>query len=144
MQSASLGSDAGNNSFSISLEVTRPDLQLGAELFSDLLSTPAGEAPSAKGSATRIAGRRTPHDVARKPPRRALQFSSVFVTKRNAGNSDAATRKEPFAFRDHHGCPQCAIRVFGDVGERDRGVVRAAAGNMKPGELAERAGAAGA
>ena len=32
-----LGSDAGNNSFSISLEVTQPDFRLGAELLCDVL-----------------------------------------------------------------------------------------------------------
>lgn len=33
----SLGSEAGNNSFSISLEVTQPDFRLGADLFADIL-----------------------------------------------------------------------------------------------------------
>ncbi len=32
-----IGSDAGNNSFSVSLDVTQPDLRLGAELLSDIL-----------------------------------------------------------------------------------------------------------
>ena len=33
----SIGSDAGNNSFSVSLDVTQPDFKLGAELLSDVL-----------------------------------------------------------------------------------------------------------
>src|SRR6185295_15694534 len=33
----SIGSDAGNNSFSVSLDVTQPDLQLGAEILADVL-----------------------------------------------------------------------------------------------------------
>src|SRR3954463_11722104 len=33
----SIGSDAGNNSFSVSLELTQPDFKLGAELISDIL-----------------------------------------------------------------------------------------------------------
>src|SRR6202022_4753882 len=33
----SIGSDAGNNSFSVSLDVTKPDLKLGVELLSDIL-----------------------------------------------------------------------------------------------------------
>ncbi len=32
-----IGSDAGNNSFSVSLDVTQPDLHLGADLLSDIL-----------------------------------------------------------------------------------------------------------
>ncbi|MBA3273058.1 MAG: insulinase family protein, partial [Chthoniobacterales bacterium] len=32
-----IGSDSGNNSFSVSLDVTAPDLQLGAELLADVL-----------------------------------------------------------------------------------------------------------
>ena len=33
----SIGSDAGNNSFSVSLDVTKPDLKLGVELLADVL-----------------------------------------------------------------------------------------------------------
>ena len=33
----SIGSDAGNNSFSVSLDLTQPDFKLGAELLSDVL-----------------------------------------------------------------------------------------------------------
>ena len=33
----SIASDAGNNSFSVSLDVTQPDLKLGAEVLADVL-----------------------------------------------------------------------------------------------------------
>ena len=36
----SIGSDAGNNSFSVSVKVMRPDLKLGLELLADILTNP--------------------------------------------------------------------------------------------------------
>src|SRR5437868_8952752 len=53
----SIGSDAGNNSFSVSLDVTQPDFQLGAELLSDvLLNATMPEKAVAREKEVQIAG----------------------------------------------------------------------------------------
>ena len=52
-----LGSDAGNNSFSVSLELTQPDLGLGAELLCDsLLNATMPEKAVAREKEVQLAG----------------------------------------------------------------------------------------
>ena len=40
MQAVRIGSDNGNNSFSVSVEVMKPDLALGLEVLADVLENP--------------------------------------------------------------------------------------------------------
>ena len=53
----SISSDAGNNSFSVSLDVTKPDLKLGVDLLSDvLLNATMPEKAIAREKEVQIAG----------------------------------------------------------------------------------------
>ena len=141
----SLGSDAGNNSFSVSLEVTRPDLQMGAELFSDLLlNATLPESAIKREKEVQLAGIREEDEhlttVARNILRRAL-FGSHPYSLRSKGTPETVsrlTRRELLAFRDRHLVARNGvIAVFGDVkAEEIRNLFARLLATMKPGNLA--------
>ena len=141
----SLGSDAGNNSFSVSLEVTRPDLQMGAELFSDLLlNATLPESAIKREKEVQLAGIREEDEhlttVARNILRRAL-FGSHPYSLRSKGTPETVsrlTRRELLAFRDRHLVARNGvIAVFGDVkAEEIRNLFARLLARMKPGNLA--------
>jgi zinc protease len=141
----SLGSDAGNNSFSVSLEVTRPDLELGAELFCDLLlNATIPEKSLEREREVQLAGLREEEEhlttVARNLLRRAL-FGSHPYSLRSKGTPETVAklaRKELLAFRDRYLVGRNGvIAVFGDVSAREiKDLFEQLLARMKPGELA--------
>jgi zinc protease len=119
----SLGSDAGNNSFSVSLEVTEPDLRLGAELFCDVLLNPTmPEKAIMREKNVQLASIREEDEhltsVARNILRAAL-FGKHPYSFRARGTPETVTRltqKELIAFRDRFMVAEnCVISVFGNV-----------------------------
>jgi zinc protease len=141
----SLGSDAGNNSFSISLEVTRPDLQLGAELFADLLlNATMPENALEREREVQLAGIREEEEhlttVARNLLRSAL-FGSHPYSLRSKGTPESVrqlSRKDLLAFRDRHLVARNGvIAIFGDVnGPEIAALFEQLLAPMRQGELA--------
>ncbi|MGH8093822.1 MAG: M16 family metallopeptidase [Chthoniobacterales bacterium] len=141
----SLGSDAGNNSFSVSLEVTRPDLRLGAELLCDvLLNATMPEKAVAREKEVQLASIRDDEEqlttVARNILRAALFRHHPYALRAKGTPTAVArlTRPDLLAFRDRHLVAQNGvISVFGDVNalEMKQLFAQIFAG-MKPGELA--------
>ncbi len=141
----SLGSDAGNNSFSVSLDVTQPDLQLGAELLCDiLLNATMPEKAVAREKEVQLAGIREEEEhlttVARNILRAAL-FREHPYGLRTKGSPDAVTRltqKDLLAFRDRHVVGRNGVvSVFGNVNALEvKHSFAEMLGAMKPGELA--------
>ncbi|HEX4667757.1 MAG TPA: pitrilysin family protein [Chthoniobacterales bacterium] len=141
----SLGSDAGNNSFSISLDVTQPDLQLGAELLCDiLLNATMPEKAVAREKEVQLAAIRDEDEqltaVARNILRRAL-FARHPYGLRTKGAPAAVSRlaqRDLLAFRGRHVVARnCVISIFGNVQALDvKRSFEQMLGTMEPGELA--------
>jgi len=140
-----LGSDAGNNSFSISLEVTQPDLRLGTELLCDvLLHSTMPEKAVAREKEAQLASIRDEGEqlttVARNILRAAL-FGSHPYALRGKGSPEAVaqlTQKDLLAFRDRHiVAKNGVISVFGHVNAGEvKQVFEEMLASMTPGELA--------
>ena len=118
-----LGSDAGNNSFSISIEVTQPDLRLGAELLCDvLLNATMPEKAIAREKEVQIAGIREEEEqmttVARNILRAAI-FGPHPYALRVKGTPESVTRlsqADLLAFRDRYLVAKNGVlSVFGSV-----------------------------
>src|SRR4029078_9097387 len=118
-----LGSDAGNNSFSISIEVTQPDLRLGAELLCDVrLNGAMPEKAIAREKEVQIAGIREEEEqmttVARNILRAAL-FGPHPYALRVKGTPESVTRlsqADLLAFRDRYLVAKNGVlSVFGSV-----------------------------
>jgi zinc protease len=118
-----LGSDAGNNSFNISLEVTKPDLRLGAEVLGDiLLNATMPEKAVAREKEVQLAGLRDDEEqlttVARNILRAAL-FGQHPYALRAKGTPEAVaqlTQKDLLAFRTRYlVAKNGVISVFGSV-----------------------------
>jgi zinc protease len=141
----SLGSDAGNNSFSISLDVTKPDLRLGAELLSDvLLHATMPEKAVAREKEVQLARIRDDEEqlttVARNILRDAL-FRGHPYALRGKGTPDALARlqrQDLLAFRDRYlVAKNGVISVFGNVKAADvRELFEQLLAGMQSGELA--------
>ncbi|MGI8890590.1 MAG: M16 family metallopeptidase [Chthoniobacterales bacterium] len=139
-----LGSDAGNNSFSISLDVTKPDLRLGAELLSDiLLHANMPESAVEREKQVQLAGIRDDEEqlttVARNILRAAL-FGDHPYALRARGTPGAVaqlSRGDLLAFRDRFvTAKNCVISIFGSVVAQDvKELFEKLLGKMKPGEL---------
>jgi len=115
--------DSGNNSFSVSVEVMRPDLNLGLDVLTDVLvhaNFPAAEVEREKED--QIASLKAEEEqittVARQAMRRAI-FGDHPYGLRSNGTADSVhglTREQLLAFRD-----QCVtarngvLAIFGDV-----------------------------
>jgi zinc protease len=140
-----LGSDAGNNSFSISLDVTRPDLRLGTELLCDvLLHATLPEQAIAREKKVQLAAIRDEEEqlttVARNILRAAL-FGPHPYALRVKGTAESVaqlTQEDLLAFRDCYlVAKNGVISVFGDVRAAEvKQMFEQMLGAMKPGELA--------
>jgi zinc protease len=141
----SIGSDAGNNSFSVALDVTQPDLQLGIEILSDvLLNATMPDAAVEREREVQLAGIKEDEEqlttVARNILREAL-FGEHPYALRGKGSVESVaklTRKDLLAFRDRHLAGRNGvISVFGNVKVAEvRELFEQALGKMKSGELA--------
>jgi len=140
----SLGSDAGNNSFSVSLEITQPDLRLGAELLCDiLLNATLPEKELLREKEVQLAGIREDQEhlttVARNALRAAL-FGPHPYALRAKGTAEAVaqlTRRDLVAFRDRYLVARNGvISIFGNVKAREvKQLFEELLGAMQPGEL---------
>lgn len=105
----SISSDAGNNSFGVSLHLTEPDFKLGVDLFCDvLLNATMPEKAVAREKEIQIAGiqqeEEQPTSVARNLLRGAL-FRDHPYALRSAGSVESVKRltgKDLLAFRDRY------------------------------------------
>ncbi len=141
----SISSDAGNNSFSVSLHITKPDLKLGVDLLSDvLLSATMPEKAVAREKQIQIAGIQQEDEqlttVARNILRQAL-FNHHPYALRGSGSVDSVqrlTQKDLLAFRDRYVVAKNGvISVFGNVNAAEvKQIFEQALGSMKPGVLA--------
>ena len=141
----SIGSDAGNNSFSVAVDVTQPDLRLGIEILSDvLLNATLPEAAVERERQVQLAGIKEDEEqlttVARNILREAL-FRDHPYALRGKGSADSVEkliRKQLLAFRDRYLVARNGvISVFGNVKvDEVRELFEASLGKMKPGELA--------
>jgi len=141
----SIGSDAGNNSFSVAVDVTQPDLRLGIEILSDiLLNATLPETAVERERHVQLAGIKEDEEqlttVARNILREAL-FRDHPYALRGKGSADSVehlTRKQLLAFRDRHLVARNGVvSIFGNVkAEEARELFETALGKMKPGELA--------
>lgn len=141
----SLGSDAGNNSFSISLDVTQPDLNLGAELLSDiLLHATMPEKAVGREKEVQLARIRDDEEqlttVARNILRDAL-FGEHPYALRGKGTPAAVTQltqQDLLAFRDRYVVAKNGvISVFGNVKAAEvRQLFEQLLAGMQQGELA--------
>ena len=141
----SIGSDAGNNSFSVAIDVTQPDLHTGVEILADvLLNATMPEDVVARERQVQLAGIKEDEEqltiVARNILRGAL-FRDHPYALRGKGSADSVaklTRTQLLAFRDRYLVARNGvISVFGNVKTAEvRELFESALGKMKPGELA--------
>jgi zinc protease len=141
----SIGSDAGNNSFSVTLDVTEPDLKLGAELLADvLLNATMPEKAVEREREVQLAGIQEDEEqlttVARNILREAL-FPEHPYALRGKGSVESVSRltqKDLLDFRDRYlVAKNGVISVFGNVKAAEvKQIFEAALAGMKPGELA--------
>ena len=92
----SISSESGNNSFSVSIDVTKPDLKLGVDLLSDvLLNATMPEKAIAREKEIQIAGIKQEEEqlttVARNIMRQAL-FSQHPYALRGSGSVESVKR----------------------------------------------------
>jgi zinc protease len=136
----SISSEAGNNSFAVSLDVTKPDVKLGVELLSDvLLNATMPEEAIAREKEIQIAAIKQDEEqlttVARNILRQALFTQHPYALRAN-GSVDSVqrlTRKDLLEFRDRYVVAKNGvIFVFGDVKQ----LFEQALAGMKPGTLA--------
>ena len=141
----SISSDAGNNSFTVALDVTKPDLKLGVEILSDvLLNATFPDEVVAREKEVQIAGIKQEEEqlttVARNIMRQAL-FSNYPYALRPTGSVDSVQRlsqKNLLEFRDHYlVAKNGVISVFGNVKAAEvKQLFEQMLGPMKAGELA--------
>jgi zinc protease len=97
-----IGSDAGNNSFSVSLDVTQPDLRLAGELLADVLLNathcPRRASREKEVQLAAIRMRRTPHAVARNICAKRLFASILRVARQRFAERSKLTREDPVRF----------------------------------------------
>src|SRR6266700_3398635 len=141
----SIASDAGNNSFSVSLDVMKPDLKLGVELLSDvLLNATMPEKAIAREKEIQIAGIKQEEEqlttVARNILRQALFTQHPYALRANGSveSVQRLTQKDLLEFRDRYlVAKNGVIFVFGNVKAAEvKQLFEKALGGMKPGELA--------
>jgi zinc protease len=140
-----LSSDAGNNSLSVTLDVTKPDLKLGVTILSDvLLNATMPEKAVAREKEVQIAGikqeEEQPTSVARNILRAALFQNHPYALRAN-GAVDSVQRLTPqqlLEFRDRYlVAKNGVISVFGNVSAAEvKQLFEEALGSMKPGTLA--------
>jgi zinc protease len=141
----SIGSDAGNNSFSVSLDVTQPDLKLGADLLSDvLLNATMPEKAITREKDVQLAGIKEDEEqlttVARNLLRQAL-FEEHAYALRGKGSVESVSRltqQDLLDFRDRYLVARNGvISVFGNVKAAEvKQIFEEALTGMKSGQLA--------
>ncbi|HJT82415.1 MAG TPA: pitrilysin family protein, partial [Chthoniobacterales bacterium] len=141
----SISSDAGNNSFTVHVDVTQPDLKTGINLLADvLLNATMPEDAVERQKEIQIAGIQQEEEqltvVARNLIREAI-FSNHPYALRSSGAIDAVRRLTPahlLEFRDRYVVARNGVMfVFGNVNAAEvRGLVEQALASMPPGELA--------
>ena len=141
----SIGSDAGNNSFSVSVEVTKPDLKLGADLLADvLLNATMPEKAVAREKEVQLAGIKEDEEqlttVARNILREALFRDHPYALRSKGSPESVAhlTQKDLLEFRDRYVVAKNGvIAVFGNVkADEVKKLLEQSLGKMKPGSLA--------
>jgi zinc protease len=141
----SIASDAGNNSFSVSLDVMKPDLKLGVELLSDvLLNATMPEKAIVREKEIQIAGIKQEEEqlttLARNILRQALFTQHPYALRANGSveSVQRLTQKDLLEFRDRYlVAKNGVIFVFGNVKAAEvKQLFEQALGGMKPGELA--------
>jgi zinc protease len=141
----SISSDAGNNSLSVSVDVTKPDLKLGVNLLADvLLNATMPEKAIAREKEIQIAAIQQEEEqlttVARNILRQALFTQHPYALRTNGSveSVQRLTQKDLLDFRDRYVVAKNGvIFVFGDVkAEEVKQLFEKALGGMKPGELA--------
>lgn len=140
-----IGSDSGNNSLSVVMDITQPDLGLGVELLADiLLNATMPAAAVAREKEGQLAHIKDEEEqlttVARNILREAL-FASHPYALRGKGSAAAVpklTRKELLAFRDRYIVARNGvISVFGNVKAAEvKELFEQRLAAMKPGVLA--------
>ena len=105
----SIGSDAGNNSFSVALDVTQPDLKLGIEILADvLLNATMPESAVAREKEVQLAGIKEDEEqlttVARNILREALFREHPYALRGKGSVESVAklTQKDLLDFRDRY------------------------------------------
>jgi zinc protease len=141
----SISSDTGNNSFSVSVDVMKPDLKLGVDLLSDvLLNATFPEKAIAREREIQIAAIKEEDEqltaVARNIMRQALFPQHPYALRSN-GSVEAVqhlTQKDLVDFRDRYVVAKnCVLYVFGDVKAAEvKQLVEQSLGSLKPGEVA--------
>ncbi len=140
-----ISSDAGNNSFSVAVDVTKPDLSLGVTILSDvLLNATMPEKGVAREKEVQIAGIKQEEEqlttVARNIMREAL-FQNHPYALRARGTTESVQRLTPqdlLQFRDRYVVAKNGvISVFGDVHAAEvKTLFEQAFAKMNVGELA--------
>src|SRR5947207_2118210 len=141
----SISSEAGNNSFAVSLDITKPDVKLGVELLSDvLLNATMPKEAIAREKEVQIAAIKQDEEqlttVARNILRQAL-FTQHPYALRASGSVDSVqrlTQKDLLEFRDRYVVAKNGvIFVFGDVKAAEvKQLFEKALDRMRPGALA--------
>jgi zinc protease len=141
----SIGSDAGNNSFSVALDITQPDLRLGVEILADvLLNATMPQSAVEREREVQLAGIKEDEEqltmVARNILRQAL-FGEHPYALRGKGSAESVaklTQQSLIDFRDRYlVAKNGVISVFGNVNTAEvRDLFEQALGEMKSGELA--------
>jgi zinc protease len=138
-------SDAGNNSFSVGIDVTKPDLKLAITILSDvLLNATMPEKAVAREKEVQIAGIKQEEEqlttVARNIMRQALFHDHPYALRANGAvqSVQRLTPKDLLEFRDRYVVGKnCVISVFGNVNAAEvKQLFEAALAAMKPGTLA--------
>src|SRR5204863_7677876 len=141
----SISSDAGNNSFSVSVDVMKPDVKLGVDLLSDvLLNATFPEKAVAREKEVQIAAIQQEEEqltsVARNIMRQALFPQHPYALRGNGSveSVKGLTQKDLIEFRDRYVVAKNGvIYVFGDVNPAEiKQLFEQALGKMKPGALA--------
>jgi len=141
---ASISSEAGNNSFSVSVDVMKPDVKRGFSLLSDvLLNSTFPEKAIAREKEIQIAAIQQEEEqltsVARNIMREALFPQHPYALRSNGsvGAVQHLTQKDLLDFRDRYVVARNGvIYVFGDVkADEIKQLVEQALGNMKAGAL---------
>jgi zinc protease len=141
----SISSDAGNNSFSVSVDVMKPDVKLGLDLFSDvLLNATFPEKAIAREKEIQIASIQQEDEqlttVARNIMRQALFPQHPYALRSNGSveSVQRLTQKDLLEFRDRYvTAKNGVIYVFGDVKAAEvKQLVEQALGKMNSGALA--------
>jgi zinc protease len=141
----SISSDAGNNSFSVSVDVTKPDMKLGVDLLSDvLLNATMPEKAIAREKEIQIAAIQQDEEqlttVARNIMRQALFPQHPYALRSNGSveSVQRLTQKDLLEFRDRYVVAKNGvIYVFGDVNAAEvKQLIEQTLGKMKSGALA--------